>query len=124
MFRKEPIVVDVRAEAEFRRSHIPGALNISAREEATVVKNIESRNISKDTAILFYSGSGTRSKRVTRNAARWIQQSLWSRQRPARMELEGFPIQRGKIANPSRLAFPGSEAQMTCCSELWLLRLL
>lgn len=89
-------VIDVRAHAEHRRAHIPGAVNISIREEKDLAGELQKRNIGKDSILLIYSGSGTRSGRMVVALKEAGFPRAWGLDKGLRAwEAEGFGIERG-----------------------------
>ncbi len=63
-----PLILDVRSDAEFAQSHVPGALNIPHDQMSSRLSEIDSH---RDREVVVYCESGRRAGRVTKilNAA-------------------------------------------------------
>ncbi|MCP4004876.1 MAG: rhodanese-like domain-containing protein [bacterium] len=57
-----PLILDVRSDAEFAQSHVPGALNIPHDQMSSRLSEIDSH---RDREVVVYCESGRRAGRVT-----------------------------------------------------------
>ena len=58
LLRQRALVVDVRTDAEYRRGHLPGSINLPLSSLPTAIKQ---RAPKTSQVVLMYCGSGTRS---------------------------------------------------------------
>ena len=59
LLRQRGMVVDVRTDAEYRRGHLPGSINLPL---SSLCEEIAKRAPKKSQVILLYCGSGARSR--------------------------------------------------------------
>lgn len=55
------VIIDVRKKEEYKESHIDNAINIPYD---TIIEGVEKKNINKETPIIVYCKSGTRSNKA------------------------------------------------------------
>jgi phage shock protein E len=60
----KPLIIDTREDFEYVESHVDGAINIPPSEFMSLEIPVAIRNVAKDTPIIVYCRSGSRSNVV------------------------------------------------------------
>lgn len=61
--KHQEVIIDVRSPREYRRGHLPGALNFDVRH---IAENLAQMNIWRDRSVILYCRSAVRSKEAGR----------------------------------------------------------